>query len=298
MKESILAIDMNILISGICGALGSKLALEMISLGHTVTGLKRSSSSIERIAEFETSLKLINIDSKASMLELEKQRIDTFFHTLTNYGRSGESFEETFNVNVQLAMKLLKISSGIGVRSFINCDTSLNRYHNNYSFTKAIFVDTGSKFAKGNSINFINAKLGTFFGDMKNTKQFTTNIIKQCLKNTKKIDLTHGKQKRDFIHIDDVVSALIFMIKYENKKKLNQIYISGGELLSIKDFSEQVLKITGAKSKLNFGAIASTEDCSLTLDTGGIDLRKFGWKASFSIEEAIKKTISDYMDKN
>ena len=285
---------MHILISGVCGALGSRLAQEALSLGYTVSGLKRTSSNIDRIAPFEADIKIFNIDLNEEMFELENHSFDTLIHTITNYGRSGESALEMYYDNVQLPTKLLNIANRMGVQSFINCDTSLDRGHNNYSSTKAYFAEISKEFSDNNSIDFINAKLGTFFGDMRNEKQFTTLIIKKCLMNLTKIDLTHGRQQRDFIHIDDVVGALLFIIKNKHKYKFSDFYIGSGEMVSIREFSEQVLKITGAGSKLNFGKVFSKEEPEQNFDFHGVDPRTLGWKSSFTLEQGIRKTIDDY----
>lgn len=289
---------MNILISGICGALGSRLAEKALISGHAVTGLKRSTSDIMRIAPIKANIKLYNIDITTDMSELEKNKFDILVHTITNYGRLGETLSNMSDVNVQLPMKLLHMAKRIEVKRFLNCGTSLDRDNNNYSRTKAHFADLGKDFAKNSSINFINAKLGTFFGDMFDPKQFATFIIKQCLMNAKVIDLTLGQQIRDFIHIDDVVSALLFIINYENTQKITDLYVGGGEVMSIRDFSERVREITGAQSELNFGGIISTEERNQVLDNRGADLREFGWKASLTIEQGIKKTIDNYVENN
>ena len=69
---------MNILISGICGALGSRLAEKALISGHAVTGLKRSTSDIMRIAPIKANIKLYNIDITTDMSELEKNKFDIF----------------------------------------------------------------------------------------------------------------------------------------------------------------------------------------------------------------------------
>jgi CDP-paratose synthetase len=77
---------------------------------------------------------------------------------------------------------------------FVNADTMVNRYVNEYSLFKRQFNDW-LLFHKKN-IKVINMAMEHIYGEGASEANFVTFIIKKLLKNEKEIMLTEGEQKR------------------------------------------------------------------------------------------------------
>ena len=94
-------------------------------------------------------------------------------------------------------------------------------------------------------------------------KKFITYIIKELLSNRKKIDLTKGEQKRDFVYISDVAAAYEKAIEYSKNVK-NGFYeyeIGTGVSTSIEELVLKIRYLTGRNNvKLNFGAVPYVEN--------------------------------------
>lgn len=66
------------------------------------------------------------------------------------------------------------------------------------------------KFLSNKQTKMINIKIEHMYGALDDENKFIYWLINKLKQNVEKIDLTSGVQKRDFIYIDDIVSA------YEN----------------------------------------------------------------------------------
>ena len=113
-----------------------------------------------------------------------------------------------------------------------------------------------------------------------------TNAIKD-----KKFDCSEGKQLRDFIFIDDVISAIIKIIKLK-KSSGEIINIGSGKPLSIKNVINKICKLV-KKGQPQFGKIKMRKDEILKLYP---DIKKaqklLRWRPKTSIRDGLNKTIS------
>jgi nucleoside-diphosphate-sugar epimerase len=145
------------------------------------------------------------------------------------------------------------------------------------------------------NINCFNLSLEHFYGPGDSDGKFTTYIIRELVKNTKQINLTPGKQKRDFIYIDDVVSAficIIDVIKNYKTGEIHNIQIGSGVNTSIYDFANLVKNIVGNNNtNLNFGAIPYRENEVMQSDVNLDNILKLGWLPKVSLQKGLEKTI-------
>ena len=74
-----------------------------------------------------------------------------------------------------------------------------------------------SKINKIKSFPSIVVRLFQVYGPLDDDKKIIPFTIKNCLKN-RNFNLTQGFQTRDFCHIDDVVNAIVKLLKQEIQK--------------------------------------------------------------------------------
>lgn len=112
-----------------------------------------------------------------------------------------------------------------------------------------------------------------------------------------------GKPKREIMHVDDLASAIFFIInkKISNDKRLlnylkktSLINIGSGNEYSIKQFASKIIQIVNVKSKLKFNKKFPDGTLRKVLDTKFIN--KLGWKSSITIDRGLKKTIDWYIN--
>ena len=286
----------KILITGITGFLGSKLAMELVRTGYEVIALKRKSSSLKRLESFKNEITLYNIEEVDFQNVFKTHnKIDFIIHTATSYGRNNESPYEIFEANTGFPLKLLDAASMANVSKFINTDTILDKYLNLYSLSKNHLLEWGKFYSMRNKIEFINMRLEHFYGSDDDDSKFTSYVINKCNSNTKTLQLTSGEQKRDFIYIDDVVTAYTTVLKRVNShnKWFDEYDVGSGNSSSIKDFVEMVRRLTNSNIELNFGALPYRKNEVMNSKADVKRLIDLGWKCKYNLEEGLKLTINN-----
>lgn len=291
---------MKVLLTGATGFLGSHILRSLIEHNIEIIILKRSFSNDDKIAKFNTQYRAYDID-KISLYEVfEKEfNINAVIHCATNYGRKKGKVSEIFQSNVYFPLQLLETATFFNTATFINTDSSLNKtelvkgYMQNYILTKKQFLEWGRLFAETKKISFINMKLEHIYGAGDDDSKFTSFIVHSCINNLDKIDLTDGEQLRDFIYIDDVISAyLTILINEQTQKGYCEYEVGSGMAIKIRDFVTTVKQIAKSTTKLYFGAISYRENEILYSQANISKLKKLGWSPKYD----IKKGIETYID--
>jgi CDP-paratose synthetase len=288
---------MKVLITGATGFLGSHLTKMMLAQGYEVIILKRSFSDVWRIRDVLPKLKVYDID-KTSLEQPfnDHGTIDAVIHTAASYGKKGETYTELVKTNLTFPLHLLEIATSYKTPVFINTDTGLdNKWINGYTMTKKQFVEWGKKFASMEKLKFINIKLEHVYGPLDDAVKFPAFIIQNCLKDIPELNLTHGEQKRDFIYIEDVVTAykLILNHTWKSIDCYDEYELGSGSPLPIRTFIELVHVLTGSKTILRFGVLPYKDNEMMELKADTTKLKKIGWTAQVQLAEGIKRVIEE-----
>lgn len=293
-----------VLISGVSGFLGSNLALGL-SESYQVVGLKRSTSSIERIANIPN---LISLDLDNVLLDkiFKQYRFKAVFHTAVCYGKKNENVSDIIQTNVVLGIKLAEYSSLHKVPVFFNTDTFFSsnalkqEYLNIYTMTKRHLREFLPLLPY--QIQIINCKLGHVYGYKDNEDKFITLILKNILENKKEILLSKGEQRRDFIYIEDVINA--YMLLLNNASRFPQFIefdIGIGKQVSIKKFCTYLLKTYQKHRKsdtfLHFGALPYRKNEPMYIKENVSPLFDLGFKPKYDYKKGIEKMIELSLDK-
>jgi GDP-L-fucose synthase len=99
-----------------------------------------------------------------------------------------------------------------------------------------------------------------------------------------------GKPRREFLYVDDFVSACLFLMdKYNGVDMIN---VGSGVDVPIKQLAGMIKKASGFKGKIIFDASKPDGVMRKLLDT--TRMRKLGWKPKVGLEEGIEKTYQWY----
>ena len=288
----------TILLTGATGFLGSHLLKAFLSNGCKVVVLKRSNSNIWRIESHIKEVATYDVDIQSIELPFKEHSIDIVVHTACDYGRNKISISSLVESNLVFGLKVLDASLKFNTTTFINTDTFLDKNLNLYTLSKRHFLEW--LHMNSNEIQIINLKIEHMYGEKDDTKKLVPWVLSQLKDNTEEINLTKGEQERDFIYIDDVVSAYFILIKNLSKlKNFNQFEVGTGNFVTIKRFIEKIKEkfelISGtSKTKLNFGAIPYRKGEKMTINLDNSMLVSMGWIPKVDIDEGLKKVINDY----
>ncbi len=284
----------RILLTGVTGFLGSHLAKALLLEGYGVVALKRQSSSLRRIEHIVSEIELFDIEGvDFDNFFRDCGKIDTIIHTATCYGRNGESVSEVFTANTEFPLRLLDAGSRAGVKMFLNTDTILDKYLNLYALSKNQLLQWGKFFAKHEKIHFANIRLEHFYGPDDDPTKFSAYVINSCLGNIPELRLTKGEQKRDFIYIDDVVTAYLVLLRKLDciDDSFVEFDVGSGQSISIRNFVETVHRLTASKTQLAFGAIPYREGEVMHSEADISGLIALGWHCHYDIEAGLTKVV-------
>ena len=100
-----------------------------------------------------------------------------------------------------------------------------------------------------------------------------------------------GKPMREFLYVDDLAEALIFLSEnYSDEKIIN---VGAGKDISIYDLSIIIAKELDYKGNIKFNTDYPDGTMRKVMDTTRIN--NLGWSPSISLEEGIKKTYEYYL---
>jgi nucleoside-diphosphate-sugar epimerase len=294
LKITEMPMKKKILLTGATGFLGSHLAKALLVDGYEVVALKRKASSLRRLEPIASGIVLIDIEAlDFEKLFREYGKIDVIIHTATCYGRNNESVSEIFAANTEFPLRLLDAGCRSGVEVFLNTDTILDKYLNLYALSKNQFLQWGKYFSRHEKMLFWNIRLEHFYGPDDESTKFSTYVINSFLNNVPDLRLTKGEQKRDFIYIEDVVSA--YMLLLEKRGNFDSSFVEfdvgSGRSVSIREFVETAHRLAASKTHLAFGAIPYREGEVMHSEADISGLTALGWQCRYDIEAGLKKVI-------
>lgn len=98
-----------------------------------------------------------------------------------------------------------------------------------------------------------------------------------------------GSPKREFLHVDDLASAVIFALEnYSGDKAIN---IGSGEEISIMDLSEKLRGLIRFEGKILWDTSVPDGTPRKLLDSTLI--RSLGWSPSITLDEGLKTTLQE-----
>ena len=292
-----------ILLTGATGFLGSNLLATFLANGHEIVAIKRSFSNTSRIKASlgNNKLHLFDIDLIDPSVLFQKYSIDTIIHTATEYGRGEIPMYQILEANLILPLQLAELGIANGVKCFINTDSYFNKGANSYSnllnyslSKKSLLIWLNQLSSK---LKVINVVLEHIYGPYDSNSKFVESLIQQiAIQQQAKISLTHGHQKRDFVYLDDVVSAYLKLVEYgRNHDFLFKTFEVGtGKSMEVRNLAETIKSISNSPTVLSFGDIPYRSDEIMNSKADITQLQELKWKPKTSVSDGIKKIVETY----
>ena len=101
-----------------------------------------------------------------------------------------------------------------------------------------------------------------------------------------------GKPKREFLFVDDMAKATVFLMQNYNSSEI--INIGSGKDISISELAELLKELAGFNGEIIYDSSKPDGTPRKLLDVSKIN--KLGWIAETSLKEGIKKTIEWYQN--
>lgn len=303
---------MKILITGGAGYIGSMLSTKLIELGHKVTVLdviKYDQNSLNHLL-FYKNFQLIKGDARNENLIKKLVKKNDLFIPLA--GLVGAPLcdkykleAKSINLNaIKLLCKYLKKKKiiflttnsgyGIGEKNKYCDETSPLNPISLYGKTKC----DAERFVRLNAKNHVCFRLATVFGHSYRMRSdlLVNNFVSTAIKKNK-LTLFEPHFRRNFIHVRDVVNAIIFTINNFSKLKSNVFNLG----LSSANISKLMLakKIKKQQKNLKIKIIKNRRDPDQRdyyVSNKKIESR--GFKATITIEDGILELFKIFKNNN
>jgi UDP-glucose 4-epimerase len=281
---------MNILVTGGAGFVGTNLIKQLLKERHQVlsvdnyhTGLKSNHQPGAQYIEFD----IRNIDDYSSW-----GNFDVIYH-LAAIARIQPSFKEPydyFTTNANATFKIAKYCSEKNIPLVFAGSSShwSGKFKNPYTFSKDVSEEIIQLFQKHYGLKASIARFYNVYGPYHLKEGGYCTVIgkwEKCIEEQKPLTIYgNGNKRRDFTHIDDIVSALILI----NEKQAwgHMFELGRGKNYSIKEIASMFqTDIIYEDDK------PGEADITLCADT--VTKEILGWKPTINIEDYIK----DYLCK-
>jgi len=239
---------LKILVTGASGFIGSQLVKKLADSNHSVTVLKHK-QNVDI-----PSTQVIEADLSESSFSTQDNNYDVVFHlaAATPMEKNKKlvkkiNYDGTVNLfnSINDKTKSLVYISGLGVFGEPGDETvtensplNPNTEYSKMRLDAQKFLETN---CKKNSIPFTVVYLGEVYG---NGGWFTTQIIPRIKKNSFKMP-KGGEYYRNFVHVDDVVTALIAIV--EKNVTNDSFIITDSNPVLFKEFINHICDNLGTK---------------------------------------------------
>ncbi|MBF0186313.1 MAG: GDP-L-fucose synthase [Magnetococcales bacterium] len=101
-----------------------------------------------------------------------------------------------------------------------------------------------------------------------------------------------GKPRREFLHVDDMADACLFIMKQNTTTKM--LNIGTGSDVTIRELAETVQKVVGFEGALRFDTTRPDGTMKKLLDSSR--LHALGWQAKITLQEGVRTTYQWFLE--
>jgi nucleoside-diphosphate-sugar epimerase len=296
---------MRILITGAGGFIGSHLVRQVLQEGHTVVAVLRPEESVERLSDCLDAVSLARCelnDSDAVRRLVAGTRPDTALH-LAWYVEAGKYWQARENLDcVRMTLCLAQALAEAGCSRFVGAGTCAEydwdygllkedvtplMPHYLYGVCKNATREILQAFCARSGMGFAWTRFFLLYGPRESPERLIPYVILSLLKG-EVAKCTGGEQTRDFLHVEDVASAMWAVAKSDLSGPVN---IGSGQAIKVQDLVTTVARLLGREEQVALGALPTDphEPPMLLADVQRL-ASVVGWKPSLTLEEGLART--------
>ncbi len=306
----------KVLITGATGFIGANLVHFFLKEGASVIIFTRNASDKWRIRKTSGNLSEYTVDlsdGKETENEVTRIKPDIIFHNAIYGGHSlQDDTNEIFNTNLLGTINLLNAcrkvkfdlfvhsgsSSEYGVKDSSFKEDDILKPVTDYGVSKAAATLYSQALAKRVGLKIITFRLFSPYGYYEGPSRLIPSVIMSCL-NGKNPKLSSPEPVRDFIFIEDIISAYMEAVRNSDQILAGEVFnIAYGAQHSVSEVVDAIINITGNKVKPEWGKVDNSRHEPKCWQG---DISKAGrllnWKPKYDLSQGLKKNI-DWFHKN
>lgn len=248
------------MVTGATGFIGGHLVRSLLREGWEVAVLARSSSRVEEELRRRCEILLADVEQQELVRQVARFAPDTCFHLATHFvGVHGpEDVGPLVTANVELGTRLADALSACGNVAFVNTGTVWQHHDGRpygpsslYAATKQAFADVLQFFAECTSLAAVTVELPDTYGPGDERVKLLQ-LLERAHRTGRPLQLSPGRQMVDFVHVDDVVRALVQAVPLAGPGAPS--YPIGGRPVTVRDFVGLVGEVLGSDVPVEWGA--------------------------------------------
>lgn len=293
---------MKILITGATGFVGRNLIKSLIvkNKKDNILIITRDIQKATQILPYK-DIQIVNIKDKDKIQAFNPEIIIHLAAKLTSANNS-DIIEEIIDSNIKNGVKLLDALKGCkNLKLFINFGTFAeyrkgpDKINNAYlySASKTAFRSFLEYYSDLCGYKYVNVIPYTIYGG-KDSQKKVIDYIKDSIGSEIPIKMSGGEQVLDFIHVNDVVRFILYLMKFY-KKRNNYLTLENGETyflgsgngISLRELAKKIELKTGKTCNIAWGALPYRERDIMYAVAPIHKILNIGWKPQHSLISTI-----------
>lgn len=170
-----------------------------------------------------------------------------------------------------------------------------------YAIAKIAGIELCQSYYNQYNCNYISVMPTNLYGTNDNYHPENSHVLPALLRRIHLAKMNNDKEViiwgtgnpfREFMHVDDLADACLFLLEKYNESEL--INVGWGKDISIFDLANLIKSIVGYKGNLLFDSTKPDGTPKKLLDTSKIN--EMGWYPKIKLEDGIKKTYSEILN--
>jgi GDP-L-fucose synthase len=177
-----------------------------------------------------------------------------------------------------------------------------------YAVAKIAGIKMCESYYKQHGCNFISVMPTNLYGPNDNFDLKNSHVLPALLRkfheayvyNYKNVKVWGtGRARREFLHVDDLAAACVFVLENVNaeqiyEQNISHLNIGKGEDISIADLARLISEVVAYEGKISFELDKPDGTLKKLMDSSRIN--SLGWKPSVSLEKGLEDTYDWYRD--
>jgi nucleoside-diphosphate-sugar epimerase len=295
---------MRALVTGAAGFVGSRVAHSLLQAGNEVHALVREPG--ERLAEIANAVRIERcdlMDAPAVDAIVGRVRPELCIHCAW-YAVPGAYLQSPENDRQRLAaLSLAQSLATHGCRRLVGVGTCFEYAHGDAPLAETSPVEPVTPYAQSklatyreldaqcaaSGLSFAWARLFYLYGPFEDRRRLVPAVTLALLEG-RPARATSGDQRRDFLHVDDVASALHALGLNELTGPVN---VGSGEAVAVRDVVLHLGTLTGRPDLVELGALEqSPGDPAVVVAENGLLVEATGWTPRFTLEQGLGETVA------
>ncbi len=292
----------KILITGAAGFIGANLTRKLIKTGNEINILIKEASNLWRINDIVSNCNVHKIDLKKieDVKNVVKKINPELVYHCAGHGiyPSQKDSAEIFSTNILGTFNLLDaVSESNDLHRLINLG-SFFEYSTNpidpYTISKITQTKLAEHFFQEKKMPITTLRVFTPYGRFDSPGRLICDLMLAIIRN-KSVEIFSKYIKRDFIHIDDVLTSLE-IASQQSDISGEIIDIGTGNEISVEEIVSMSTQLSDNELVINWNDTKQREVDILdeNIFLGRQHTQKLNWTPSTSLEDGLQRTIEWY----